>query len=78
MSAGDRGTAIAPAPVSGAKCRWGAFEVLPQSAISAFKRKVTQRSVIFRNQLSINAVATASRTEPFARTEANKEQLCEL
>ena len=37
-------------------------------------RKITPRGVIIRNQLSINAVATASSTEPFARTEADKEQ----
>src|SRR5262245_64185888 len=38
-------------------------------------RKITQRGVTSRNQLSINAVATASSTEPFTRTEAEKEQL---
>src|SRR5215813_4961455 len=38
-------------------------------------REITQRCVISRNQLSINAVATASSTEPFTRTVAEKEQL---
>jgi hypothetical protein len=75
MFVGDRGTAIALPPASGAECRWNAVEVLPQSANSAFMRKITRRGVISRNQLSINAIATASSTEPFTRTEAEKEQL---
>src|SRR5262249_1209924 len=75
MSVGDHGTAIALPPASGAECRRNAIEVLPQSANSAYMRKITPRCVIFRNQLSINAVATASSAEPFTRTEAEKEQL---
>src|SRR5215475_11830818 len=75
MPTGERGTPIAPLPASGAECRRNAVEVLPQSAISALARKITPRGVIFRNQLSINTVATASGAEPFARTEADKEQL---
>jgi hypothetical protein len=75
MPTGDRGTPIALPAVSVAECRRNAVEVLPQSAISAFKRKITPRGVIFRNQLSINMVFTASGPEPFARTEADKEQL---
>src|SRR5262245_66495136 len=75
MSVGDHGTAIALPPASGAECRRNAIEVLPQSANSAFMRKITPRGVIFRNQLSINAVATASSTESFTRTEEDKEQL---
>jgi hypothetical protein len=43
------GTAIALSPASGAECRRSAVEVLPQSANSAFMRKITPRGVIFRN-----------------------------
>src|SRR4030095_14075503 len=75
MSVGDRGTAIALPQAGGAECRRNAVEVLPQSANSAFMRKITSRGVISRNQLSNNAVATASSTEPFTRTGAEKEQL---
>src|SRR5262249_9347906 len=38
-------------------------------------RKITPRCVIFRNPLSINAVATASSTVTITRTQAEKDQL---